>query len=334
MVLLLAQRLEKNIEPMVVQSDDIFISDNFKPFLNSLVHVFRNCVDHGIESSEDRIEKGKSLKGNIFCSVRQDIDNIIIIIGDDGKGLDPKLLKEKALHRGTYTKEQLECKSDGEILYIIFEEDFSTTSSISDVSGRGIGLSSVWYEINRLGGIIEIDNNFGYGVEFKFTIPKLNVKTIELDILSRLSQRTISYFTENLNLPLQKDFLFKEYETLQPQDINVIIDLEGGVFGKIIMGVSSELAITMVNNFVKLELPQDEIEFLAAENVAETLNITLGNILKDFYLVSESETISISTPKIVYKKDFTNIGNSLYMESSIAYEDEIIKLWYTNNLGE
>jgi CheY-specific phosphatase CheX len=238
------------------------------------------------------------------------------------------------LHRGTYTKEQLECKSDGEILYIIFEEDFSTTSSISDVSGRGIGLSSVWYEINRLGGIIEIDNNFGYGVEFKFTIPKLNVKTIELDILSRLSQRTISYFTENLNLPLQKDFLFKEYETLQPQDINVIIDLEGGVFGKIIMGVSSELAITMVNNFVKLELPQDEIEFLAAENVAETLNITLGNILKDFYLVSESETISISTPKIVYKKDFTNIGNSLYMESSIAYEDEIIKLWYTNNLGE
>jgi two-component system chemotaxis sensor kinase CheA len=334
MVDLLAQRLEKDIEPMSVQSDDIFISDNFKPFLNSLVHVFRNCVDHGIESSDERVEKDKKVKGTITCNVTQSIDNIILSIGDDGKGLDPNLLRDKALHRGVYTKEQLSNKSDDEILYVIFEEDFSTTSSISDVSGRGIGLSSVWYEINRLGGIIEIENNFGYGVEFKFIIPKLNVKTLEIDILSKLSQRTIGYFTENLNLPLQRDVLFKEYETLEPKDINVIIELDGGIVGEIIMGVSSALAITMVNNFVKLELPQDEIEFLAAENVAETLNITLGNILKDFYLVSDSETISISTPKIIYKKDFINIAKNSYMESSISYENEVIKLWYVNNEGE
>jgi CheY-specific phosphatase CheX len=319
---------------MSVQSDDIFISDNFKPFLNSLVHVFRNCVDHGIESSDERVEKDKKVKGTITCNVTQSIDNIILSIRDDGKGLDPNLLRDKALHRGVYTKEQLSNKSDDEILYVIFEEDFSTTSSISDVSGRGIGLSSVWYEINRLGGIIEIENNFGYGVEFKFIIPKLNVKTVEIDILSKLSQRTIGYFTENLNLPLQRDVLFKEYETLEPKDINVIIELDGGIVGEIIMGVSSGLAITMVNNFVKLELPQDEIEFLAAENVAETLNITLGNILKDFYLVSDSETISISTPKIIYKKDFINIAKNSYMESSISYENEVIKLWYINNEGE
>jgi CheY-specific phosphatase CheX len=128
--------------------------------------------------------------------------------------------------------------------------------------------------------------------------------------------------------------LFKEYTKFIPKDINVMINLNGGIDGQIIMGVSNELAIIMVNNFVKLELPEDEIAFLAAENVAETLNITLGNILKDFYLVSDSESISISTPQIAYKNDLIDMEKNVYMESSIAYGDETIKLWYINNIGE
>jgi two-component system chemotaxis sensor kinase CheA len=334
MVTTMASKLQRNIYPLVIDSDEIFISDSFKPFLNSLVHVFRNSIDHGIESVDERLEKDKDINGSVKCQVSQTIDHIIISISDDGQGLEPKLLREKALHRGVYTKEELEKKSDEEILYIIFEEDFSTTSSISDVSGRGIGLSSVWYEINRLGGIIEISNHLGDGVEFKFTIPKLNIKTVELDILSKLSQRTVSYFTQTLNLSLQREFLFKEYTKFIPKDINVMINLNGGIDGQIIMGVSNELAIIMVNNFVKLELPEDEIAFLAAENVAETLNITLGNILKDFYLVSDSESISISTPQIAYKNDLIDMEKNVYMESSIAYGDETIKLWYINNIGE
>jgi CheY-specific phosphatase CheX len=175
-----------------------------------------------------------------------------------------------------------------------------------------------------LGGIIEISNHLGDGVEFKFTIPKLNIKTVELDILSKLSQRTVSYFTQTLNLSLQREFLFKEYTKFIPKDINVMINLNGGIDGQIIMGVSNELAIIMVNNFVKLELPEDEIAFLAAENVAETLNITLGNILKDFYLVSDSESISISTPQIAYKNDLIDMEKNVYMESSIAYRVKTI----------
>ena len=167
----LALRLEKDIYPLIINSPDIFIPENYKPFLNSLVHIFRNSVDHGIEDIEKRIELEKSYKGTITCDVILENDNIIITIKDDGQGIDKEKIKSLAISKNLYTKDETEQLSDEDILLIIFQDNFSTSENITDISGRGVGLASIIKELEIINGTIEINNNFGKGIEFIFKLP-------------------------------------------------------------------------------------------------------------------------------------------------------------------
>jgi len=167
----LSLRLEKHIHPLIINTQDIYLSDDYKPFLNSLVHIFRNSVDHGIESAQKREELAKELYGTITCDVIKEDDNLIIKIKDDGQGIDEDKIKTLAVQKGIYTQDEIEKMDKKEILLIIFEDAFSTSETISDISGRGVGLASIIKELNILNGTIDIQNNFTQGVEFIFTIP-------------------------------------------------------------------------------------------------------------------------------------------------------------------
>ena len=167
----LSQRLDKIVNPLILDGDDIYIGDRYKPFINSLVHIFRNSLDHGIETPEERFEKEKDEAGTIKCNFIQNNNNLIISIEDDGAGIDIEKIKKLALEKSLYTQDKLNQLSEQEILMIIFKDDFSTSESVTDISGRGIGLASVLNELNKLNGKLEINNNFGYGIAFKFTIP-------------------------------------------------------------------------------------------------------------------------------------------------------------------
>ena len=167
----LSKKLEKNINPLHIECDDIFVPDSFKPFLNTIVHIFRNSVDHGIETSDERIELGKSCEGTIKCNVIDDKKNIIITIVDDGKGIDEDKIKSLAIEKGMYSKEDIDALSQDESLLIIFHDAFSTNSCITEISGRGVGLASVKQELEKLNGTLSIKNDFGNGIKFTFTIP-------------------------------------------------------------------------------------------------------------------------------------------------------------------
>ncbi|MCK5111517.1 MAG: hypothetical protein KAQ94_08345 [Arcobacteraceae bacterium] len=167
----LAKRLNKPLNKLIINSDDIYIDDKFKPFLNSLVHIFRNSVDHGIESLEDRYELEKDQNGTIICTVKKTNGNISIIISDDGQGIDVEKIKTLAIEKDLYTKEEINLLEEQEILKIIFQDTFSTSENITDISGRGVGLASVLYELDLLNGSMNIKNNQGKGIEFIFTMP-------------------------------------------------------------------------------------------------------------------------------------------------------------------
>ena len=170
----LSLRLEKTINPLIIECDDIYISEEYKPFLNSLVHIFRNSVDHGIENDEDREESGKEDIGTITCNVVEADNNIIIKISDDGKGIDEDKIKSLAVSKGIYKKDEVSVLSENEVLLIIFQDAFSTSENITDISGRGVGLASIINELNKLNGSMKIDNYFGKGITFTFTIPYEN----------------------------------------------------------------------------------------------------------------------------------------------------------------
>lgn len=134
-----------------------------------LVHLVRNAIDHGIESLEDRIAAGKSETGTIKLDAYHKGGNIVIEIADDGKGIDPEVIAQKAIEKGVVS--DVNGMNDQQIFELIFEPGFSTAAEVSDISGRGVGMDVVRRNIKELGGRIDIDSKKGEGSVFKVHLP-------------------------------------------------------------------------------------------------------------------------------------------------------------------
>ena len=136
-----------------------------------LLHLVRNSVDHGIESPSVRLEKGKSAKGLIQIKAMQQGSNLILEVSDDGMGINLETIKEIAIQKKFITKKSADDLSDREILWLIFRTGFSSAKTITDLSGRGVGLDIVRKNIEVLNGIIRIENDPGKGVKFILSVP-------------------------------------------------------------------------------------------------------------------------------------------------------------------
>lgn len=168
----LSQKLSKPIYPMkIIGGEDIYISNKCMPFIQSLGHVFRNCVDHGIENQEDRLIRGKNEMAIVSCSVIVVENGINITIADDGSGINTTKVTEKAIARGTYTKEEIALMSQEDIIQIIFHNYFSTKDEITDWSGRGVGMTALKVEIEKISGKLFIETKQSIGTTFTFFLP-------------------------------------------------------------------------------------------------------------------------------------------------------------------
>ncbi|MGM0424844.1 MAG: chemotaxis protein CheW [Thermodesulfobacteriota bacterium] len=134
-----------------------------------LVHLLRNSIDHGIEPPEQREQKGKPRQGEIRFSAEQSGGNVIISIDDDGQGLDPEGIRDKALEKGLISPEAE--LSHKEIFNLIFQPGFSTSQEISDISGRGVGMDVVKQNISALRGTVDIDSTLGQGCSIRISLP-------------------------------------------------------------------------------------------------------------------------------------------------------------------
>ncbi|QGZ93419.1 cytochrome b/b6 domain-containing protein [Terricaulis silvestris] len=165
----LAMRLGKELEPIFVEGDDVPLSpERYGPFLRSLVHVFRNAVDHGIETPDVRLGAGKQSAGSIRCVVHDGGDVLKIHVADDGGGIDRAVLVGKLIAKG-------ENKTDVERLALselVFREGLSSREAADHVSGRGVGLSAVKAEMDRIGGTIVVETELGLGTAFTFILPR------------------------------------------------------------------------------------------------------------------------------------------------------------------
>ncbi len=137
--------------------------------ITPIEHMLRNAIDHGIESSEQRLTAGKPDEGNIALSFQREGGEVVITVADDGKGLDVAAIRDKAINKGMITADTK--ASDSELLRLIFQPGFSTATSVSQVSGRGVGMDVVKTEVHDLGGSISIESTLGQGVEFTIRLP-------------------------------------------------------------------------------------------------------------------------------------------------------------------
>jgi len=136
-----------------------------------LTHLVRNAIDHGIESSPERIKKGKTAEGHLWLRAFHESGKVNIEVGDDGMGFNPEHLRENALQRGFITSPQAKQMSDKELFDLVFLPGFSTAKKVSDISGRGVGLDVVKTNMEKIGGFIDIQSTAGKGTLFKFKLP-------------------------------------------------------------------------------------------------------------------------------------------------------------------
>jgi len=136
-----------------------------------LIHLVRNSIDHGIEPPEERGRKGKPACGKLSISARQEGTKILVMVKDDGKGLDPRVIAETAVKKGLASAEEIQRWPDDEVLDLIFQPGFSTAAGLTEISGRGIGLDAVVERIEKLKGSIATESKPGEGVTFTLSLP-------------------------------------------------------------------------------------------------------------------------------------------------------------------
>lgn len=167
----LARNLGKEID-LILTGEETEIDKTMIEDLNDpLVHLVRNAVDHGIESAEDRVKVGKPLKSIVNLKAQQEGDHILIIISDDGKGMPPNVIRDKAIEKGLIASEIANALDDKACLDLIFLPGFSTKEEVSSVSGRGVGMDVVKTNIQKLNGTISIDSVVGKGTTFTISLP-------------------------------------------------------------------------------------------------------------------------------------------------------------------
>ncbi len=167
----LSRELGKKINLIIEGEDTELDKSIIEEIGDPLVHMIRNAVDHGIESPQERKEKGKPEEGTIWLRAYNEGNMIVIEIKDDGKGMDAEILKKKAIEKGIITPQEAENLSEKEAFMLIFKPGFSTAAKITNVSGRGVGMDVVKTNIEKLNGIIEVDSVPGKGSTFKLKIP-------------------------------------------------------------------------------------------------------------------------------------------------------------------
>ena len=166
---------------------------------DSMVHLVRNAVSHGIETSEHRLQKGKPATGKIKLHASNNKDNVIIDIIDDGIGIDPNKIKQKALEKGILSKEYLSQLTDNEIIGLIFESGISSAEHVTKVSGRGVGMDVVKRSIESIGGKISIKTQVGKGTTFSMFLPSsMAVKSALLFVLNNANYAIPLAYTESV----------------------------------------------------------------------------------------------------------------------------------------
>jgi len=167
----LARSLGKDVELVLVGEETEIDKTMIEDLSDPIIHLIRNAVDHGVESSEERRFAGKPEKADVRLEARQEGDHIVILVSDDGQGMNPEKLRAKAVEKGLISDEEANTMDERQSFNLVFLPGFSLASKVSDVSGRGVGMDVVRTNIQKLNGTIDIHSVQGKGTSFIINLP-------------------------------------------------------------------------------------------------------------------------------------------------------------------
>lgn len=214
----LANLQNKKVEYVVTKNAAKARPDIWEHVHTALIHMHRNAVDHGIETTQERERVGKDPCASVKLSIWEDYKNIYISMSDDGKGIDPEKIAEAALEKKVISRDQMINMSIKEKLMLIFVPGFSTRTTVTDISGRGVGMDAVTHEIRTvLGGDVEISSELGVGTTFTLHFPKSNSLTECLIVGNDEFQYGLHRHQEMHYVVIDR----KNYRTLEGNDLYI-----------------------------------------------------------------------------------------------------------------
>ncbi|GAB2969275.1 chemotaxis protein CheA [Hymenobacter coalescens] len=162
---------QKQVE-LTISGQDIQIDRNILQIItDSLLHLVRNAIGHGIETPDERAAAGKPEVGQLTLSAQTDRDTVLIRISDDGRGIDVERVRRKAVERGVLSRDAANRLNEGEVYSLLFDAGFSTAEQVTEISGRGVGLDVVKLAIDSLGGQVRVESKIGAGTTFSLVLP-------------------------------------------------------------------------------------------------------------------------------------------------------------------
>lgn len=307
-----AKRLGKQVAPIeVLGGTEIWVDpQSYQAFLHALGHVFRNAVVHGLESPEDRWAAAKKEAGKISCHVTLEGRSIKLSIADDGSGVDLDALRKRAVEAGIYTADEILVISDDEIASLVFRDRMSTRGTVTELSGRGVGLAAVLSETQKLGGEVVVRSATGQGTQFLFTLPLRqnavssglmafqNRLTDEIELVMRaIIAKTRNYFESEHEIGMTDAELGTgERESLALLDTTVII----GLGGRVNLWVAFSLQKSLVDAVYTWmaeginDHPDDQVKYRDAA-AGELVNTIVGHCTMDIQHL-DRRGISITPP--------------------------------------
>lgn len=167
----LSKELNKEIN-LIIQGEDTELDRTVIDEIGDpLVHLLRNSIDHGIEHPDERRAKGKDPVGEVRLIARHEGNNVIIMVEDDGKGINPEVIRRKAVEKGVISQAEAEKLDNNDAVRLVFLPGFSTAEVVTDVSGRGVGMDAVKNKIESLGGMVDVETKIDEGSRFKIKLP-------------------------------------------------------------------------------------------------------------------------------------------------------------------
>jgi two-component system chemotaxis sensor kinase CheA len=216
----LARSLKKEVN-LELHGEETDLDKNLVEALaDPLVHLVRNAVDHGVEMPDDRVAAGKPRAGTVVLSAKQEGDHILLTIEDDGKGMDPEVLRRKAVEKGMMDEDAAARLDDRACFNLIFAPGFSTKTEISDVSGRGVGMDVVKTRIAQLNGSVEIDSLKGRGSRIVIKLPL--TLAIMPTLMVVLGKQIFAFPLANVNEIFDRESA--KISTVDSKDVVVIRD--------------------------------------------------------------------------------------------------------------
>ncbi|ALO46320.1 chemotaxis protein CheA [Pseudohongiella spirulinae] len=216
----LARSLKKEVS-LELHGEETDLDKNLVEALaDPLVHLVRNAVDHGIELPEVREKNGKPRQGTVLLTAEQEGDHILLTICDDGNGMDPEVLRRKAVEKGLMDKDAADRLSRSECFDLIFAPGFSTKTEVSDVSGRGVGMDVVKTKISQLNGSVVIDSNPGKGsrIEIKVPLTLAIMPTLMIVVADQTFALPLANVNEIFNLDLSRTHIVDGQQVVTVRD--------------------------------------------------------------------------------------------------------------------